>query len=245
MNSLLGQFQRLCIKNPRTRGNIHSLSFHGNFHTARPRGGNHNGGASFALNARTFTNSSNASSPRTVNHFKFGSWWVPRAGTAGASVLSAIGLGVGLAVYTRPVVQCEAPPQARYTKPSEIPELPPLPSVPQSSLKLYELGFGTVTGICAGVFIKKGAKAIAFVVGGVFVLLQYFASLRIIRVDWARAETQFADRFYSKSVDASGKEAQHPPTAYALIRWLIDFLTADFPPRATFIAGLALGLRIG
>jgi FUN14 domain-containing protein 1 len=39
-------------------------------------------------------------------------------------------------------------------------------------VNLYELTFGTVTGICAGVFIKKGAKMVAFFLGGVFVLLQ-------------------------------------------------------------------------
>ena len=37
---------------------------------------------------------------------------------------------------------------------------------------MYELTFGTVCGICAGVFVKKGAKALAVVFGGVFVLLQ-------------------------------------------------------------------------
>lgn len=40
---------------------------------------------------------------------------------------------------------------------------------------MYELSFGTVCGICAGVFLKKGAKALAFVFGGVFVLLQVCA----------------------------------------------------------------------
>jgi FUN14 domain-containing protein 1 len=46
------------------------------------------------------------------------------------------------------------------------------PSPPQSSLSVYELSFGAVTGICAGVFIKKGAKAVAWFIGGIFVLLQ-------------------------------------------------------------------------
>ena len=46
------------------------------------------------------------------------------------------------------------------------------PPPPVSSVSFYELGFGTVAGICAGVFIKKGAKALAFLLGGVFVLLQ-------------------------------------------------------------------------
>jgi uncharacterized membrane protein (Fun14 family) len=40
---------------------------------------------------------------------------------------------------------------------------------------VYELSFGTMAGICAGVFVKKGLKIIAFVCGGVFVLLQVTA----------------------------------------------------------------------
>jgi hypothetical protein len=43
---------------------------------------------------------------------------------------------------------------------------------PASSVSLYELGFGTVAGVCAGVFVKKGAKAVAWFLGGIFVLLQ-------------------------------------------------------------------------
>lgn len=49
------------------------------------------------------------------------------------------------------------------------------PPPPTSSVSFYELGFGTVTGICAGVFVKKGAKAIAWFLGGVFFLLQVCA----------------------------------------------------------------------
>lgn len=43
---------------------------------------------------------------------------------------------------------------------------------PSSMLDVYQLGFGTVCGICTGVFLKKGLRAIAFLLGGVFVLLQ-------------------------------------------------------------------------
>ena len=39
-------------------------------------------------------------------------------------------------------------------------------------VNVYELSFGTVCGICAGVFVKKGAIALAYVFGGIFVLLQ-------------------------------------------------------------------------
>lgn len=65
---------------------------------------------------------------------------------------------------------CTAPQVASpATSPTVPPEYPPPPA---SSVSLYELSFGTVTGICAGVFIKKGAKAAAWFLGGIFVLLQ-------------------------------------------------------------------------
>lgn len=43
---------------------------------------------------------------------------------------------------------------------------------PTSELSGYQLGFGAVCGVCTGVFVKKGLKAIAFLLGGVFVLMQ-------------------------------------------------------------------------
>jgi hypothetical protein len=56
------------------------------------------------------------------------------------------------------------------------PDLAPLPPPPESSVNMYELTFGTVCGICAGIFVKKGAKALAVVFGGIFVLLQVSAA---------------------------------------------------------------------
>lgn len=108
-------------------------------------------------------------------------------------------------------------------------------------MNYYELTFGTVCGICAGVFVKKGAKALAFVFGGVFVMLQYLGSMSLVRVDWARAATRFENLFYT--VDASG--TRRPPNLGSLFRWVVDFLTADFQQRASFVGGFALGLRIG
>ena len=57
------------------------------------------------------------------------------------------------------------------------PDLAPLPPPPESAVSMYELTFGTVCGICAGVFVKKGAKTLAFVFGGIFVLLQVSTAL--------------------------------------------------------------------
>ncbi|CCL98434.1 uncharacterized protein FIBRA_00431 [Fibroporia radiculosa] len=157
-------------------------------------------------------------------------------------------VGIGLSIYAAPNIFCE--PVAARTSPPPVsspsgaaplssPE--PFPEPPTSSVSYLELSFGTITGICAGVFVKKGAKALAFVLGGVFVLLQYLGSMSLIRVDWARASSRFESLLYTK--DASGQK--RAPSVGSLFRWLIDFLTADFQQRASFIAGFGLGLRIG
>ncbi|KIM55887.1 hypothetical protein SCLCIDRAFT_133801, partial [Scleroderma citrinum Foug A] len=118
---------------------------------------------------------------------------------------------------------------------------PILPPPPQSSVNFYELTFGTVCGVCAGVFVKKGVRIVAFFLGGVFVLLQYLGSQSLVKVDWARMASRFENLFYK----TDGAERRHPPTIGSLFRWLVDFLTADFQARASFIAGFALGLRVG
>lgn len=53
--------------------------------------------------------------------------------------------------------------------------------------------------------------------------------------------TRFENLFYT--VDAQG--AKRPPNVASLLRWFVNFLTADFQQRASFIAGFALGLRLG
>lgn len=139
----------------------------------------------------------------------------------------------------------------------------PLPPPPKSSINAYELTFGTVVGLCAGIFIKKGAKALAFVLGGVFVLLQvyhlafvslfpsdcfpqYLGANQLVRVDWSSAATRFENLFYTRRVDpVTGIEQRSAPSVVSVWRWLVDFLTADFQQRASFTAGLALGLRVG
>ena len=144
------------------------------------------------------------------------------------------------------------------TAQASFPEYPLSP--PESTVNLYELSFGTVCGLCAGVFIKKGAKAVAFLLGGVFVVLQvcsfspvnssfteraleqYLGSVSVVRVDWARMSSRFENLFYTKDPITGKKTA---PNVYSLWKWVVDFLTADFQQRASFLAGLALGLRIG
>ncbi|KAF8274970.1 FUN14 family-domain-containing protein [Lactarius quietus] len=116
-----------------------------------------------------------------------------------------------------------------------------LPPPPESSVDKYGLTFGTVCGICAGVFVKRGAKILAFFFGGIFVLLQYLGSASIIKIDWSKAAARFENLMYTTEVNG----VRRPPSVYSLWRWLVDFLTADFQPRASFIAGFALGIRVG
>ena len=81
--------------------------------------------------------------------------------------LYALTAGLGLSAYTltRQPVLCDASRSAPV--PQRRPDVPP-----ESVLNVYQLGFGTVCGICTGVFLKKGLRAIAFFLGGLFVLMQ-------------------------------------------------------------------------
>ncbi|KAF9792718.1 hypothetical protein BJ322DRAFT_69779 [Thelephora terrestris] len=109
---------------------------------------------------------------------------------------------------------------------------------PASSLGIYELTFGSVCGICAGVFIKIGTKLVAFLLGGPFVLLYYLVSvsISIIRIDWSRAASGFENTFHRKE-----NGVRRPPSIGSLVK----SLAADFQPPTTFTAGLNLGLHVG
>ncbi|KAJ7156074.1 FUN14 family-domain-containing protein [Mycena crocata] len=160
--------------------------------------------------------------------------------------IGAVGLGLGLSILNRPTIHCEG---SRPASPAPVVSPPPpqtpdaeVPPFPESSVNVYELTFGTVAGICAGVFIKKGAKAVAFFLGGVFVLLQYFGSFGVLKVDWESMGSRFQQLFYTTDPKTGSKAT---PTIYSLWKWMVNFLTADFQPRASFMAGLVLGLRVG
>ncbi|KAL4265971.1 FUN14 family protein [Pleurotus pulmonarius] len=156
------------------------------------------------------------------------------------------GVGLGLAAVSMPTVYCDVSDNEKAQRQAADPladqpksSLPPPPS---SIINVYELTFGSVCGICAGIFLKKGAKAVAFVFGGAFVLLQYFASFSLVRVDWVKMGSRFENLFYTTDPVTGARKA---PSIVSLWTWLVEFLTADFQPRASFIAGLLLGLRIG
>ncbi|KAI0720951.1 FUN14 family-domain-containing protein [Cerioporus squamosus] len=225
-----------CASSPSSTKAFFSPNFHRGGCTLRP----------YVHSARP-PSSSLASPPRSAAA-AFSRKEFYRAWAGGIMKLGFAGVGLALTFLAAPILYCdpiqpkkvaETTPPAPNSIASSDPY--PLPPPPQSSINLYELSFGTVCGVCAGVFVKKGARFVAFALGGIFVVLQYFGSLSLLRVDWSRAAGRFENLFYTK--DASG--VSRPPNVGSLFRWIVNFLTADFPPRATFIAGFVLGLRIG
>ena len=155
------------------------------------------------------------------------------------TTISVVCFGFGASEALTPsVLQCDASPDSISSPPPrELDTTPP----PSSMVNVRELTFGTVCGVCAGVFIKKGARLVAFCLGGVFVLLQFLGSASLIRVDWRQAGARFENIFYR--TDSLGRKSA--PTIGSVWNGIIKFLTADFQPRASFIAGLALGIRMG
>lgn len=161
----------------------------------------------------------------------------------GGSLIAA----AGLSAFSSQSVHCEsARPYATSASPA-VTQPTPETAEAQSIVNVYQLSFGTVCGICAGVFIKKGLKLIAFLLGGCYILLQYLNSQRLIKVNWSAINSG-----YDKLVgSAAGPETKtgvsgfQGSTVQRIWSRTTNFLVADFQPRATFMAGLLLGLRLG
>ena len=80
---------------------------------------------------------------------------------------SRLGLGLGLAglattglLWEKQAIKCDVVEE----------------ELPESGLNIQNLGFGTAAGICSGVFVAKGLKAVAFLLGGLFIVLQVSVS---------------------------------------------------------------------
>ncbi|PWZ00750.1 hypothetical protein BCV70DRAFT_200010 [Testicularia cyperi] len=169
----------------------------------------------------------------------------PRLGfVVGASLIAATGLGL----YSRPGVMCESARPYAVSSPAATTETPvAVETEPQSMVSIYQLSFGTVCGFCAGVFIKKGLKLIAFLLGGTYVLLQYMNSQRLVTVNWSAINSRYDKLVNSAAGSSNSVQTTGFRGSKAGRVWnnFTNFLMADFQPRATFMAGLLLGLRIG
>ncbi|GHJ84439.1 hypothetical protein NliqN6_0841 [Naganishia liquefaciens] len=165
--------------------------------------------------------------------------------------IAAVGLGAGLGFVglqslglSRQEIRCDS---LAAPAPVASGKADALPTEPKSILSPYELSLGAICGICAGVFIKKGAKLIAFFLGGVYVLMQYMQSRSFININWSKLSSSYENTFGSlPSTGSSLTETKRKlPTVTGVVQWFVDFLTANFQQRASFLAGLGLGLRIG
>lgn len=87
---------------------------------------------------------------------------------------ATIGLGLSFLTYhsNRQPIRCDTSTGASLPRPAAAGSSASAGQAPESMLNVYQLTFGTVCGICTGVFLKKGLRAIAFLLGGVFVLMQ-------------------------------------------------------------------------
>ncbi|GAA5993522.1 hypothetical protein JCM10908_000631 [Rhodotorula pacifica] len=169
-------------------------------------------------------------------------WAVALAFPVGALTVGA--LGGGSAPHKQPL-QCASAERAYATAP------PPLLSADattedlteaESILNIRDLSFGTVSGICVGVFVKKGLRALAFALGGVFVLLQYLSSRNFVTVDWGAITRSYDSNITSRLGRPAAKGGNR---LQGLGAWFIDFVGANIQSRATFVLGVMLGLRLG
>lgn len=130
------------------------------------------------------------------------------------------------------------------TRPTPPPGAPQ--SEPESILNLYSLSFSSICGVCAGIFIKKGLKFIAFLLGGGFVLLQYLNSQSVVGgVNWSKMGRRWDAMIDSAAGNEKSVGGIMGSKAGRIAKRFEDFLTANFQERATFLAALALGLRLG
>lgn len=94
------------------------------------------------------------------------------------------------------------------------------------------LGFGGVAGLAVGYAAKKLTKLLALLLGCVFILLQLAAYEGFVTVNWGAVQGR-AEHLWST------------PQGLTLADRLWDILTANLPFGSGFVAGFALGLKLG
>ena len=95
-----------------------------------------------------------------------------------------------------------------------------------------ELGFGGAAGAIVGYTSKKLTKLAALVLGSIFIIIQALVYLKFVSVDW-NAIQQTAEHAWK---DAQG-------VTLADRAW--EILAANLPFGGGFVAGFALGFKLG
>jgi uncharacterized membrane protein (Fun14 family) len=94
------------------------------------------------------------------------------------------------------------------------------------------LGFGGVAGAAVGYAAKKLTKLAAFVLGGVFILLQILVYVGFIEVHW-------------EQVQRTAETVWKDPAGLTLADKAWGIVSANLPFGGGFIAGFALGFKLG
>ena len=94
------------------------------------------------------------------------------------------------------------------------------------------LGFGGAAGLDVGYTAKKLTKLLALLLGCTFILLQLAAYEGFITVNWS-------------AVQGSAEHIWSNPQGLTLADRAWDVLTANLPFGGGFVAGFALGLKLG
>ena len=94
---------------------------------------------------------------------------------------------------------------------------------------LTQLGVGGVAGLCVGFALKKIGKLVAFILGIAFIGLELLAYKGIININYT-ALSDWANGVFSHVGVAEG---------------VLTTIIGNLPFAASFLAGLALGIKIG
>ncbi|CAM9834260.1 unnamed protein product [Ectocarpus sp. 6 AP-2014] len=106
--------------------------------------------------------------------------------------------------------------------------------------RIGEVGFGGVVGFCSGYAMMKVGKAIAFVIGVGFIVVQGLNYSGVVTIKWEKAEVKVKSLFDSNKDGKVDKE-----DAKALWKRLKTALTHNLPAGGGFTGGFALGLCCG
>lgn len=95
-----------------------------------------------------------------------------------------------------------------------------------------ELGFGAVAGAIVGYTAKKLTKLAALVLGLIFIVIQGLVYLKFVSVDW-------------NAVQHSAEHVWRDTQGMTLADRAWDVISANLPFGGGFVAGFALGFKIG
>jgi uncharacterized membrane protein (Fun14 family) len=95
-----------------------------------------------------------------------------------------------------------------------------------------ELGFGGVAGAIVGYAAKKLTKLAALVLGLIFIVIQGLVYLNFVSVDW-------------NAVQHSAEQVWKDTQGVTLADRAWDVISANLPFGGGFVAGFALGFKLG